>query len=70
MKTILDDYQSQEQAGFRSSFSTLDHLHALNQVIEKANEYNLNICVGCLDFEKAFVSVEHKDLFTSLTMQE
>ena len=66
MKNILDDYQPREQAGFRSSYSTVDHLHALNQLIEKANEYNLNICVGYIDFEKAFDSVEHKDLFTSL----
>ena len=44
----------------------MDHLHALNQVIEKTNEYQLNLCVGYIDFDKAFDSVEHKDLFASL----
>ena len=66
MKRILDENQPREQAGFRSAYSTLDHLHALNQVIEKANEYNLELCVGYIDYEKAFDSVEHKDLFTAL----
>ena len=63
---LLDENQPREQAGFRSEFSTSDHLHALNQAIEKANEYNLKLCVGYIDYEKAFDSVEHKDLFTAL----
>ena len=66
IKGLLDENQPREQAGFRSEFSTTDHLHALNQAIEKANEYNLKLCVGYIDYEKAFDSVEHKDLFTAL----
>ena len=66
MTRIFDENQPREQAGFRSAFSTMDHLHALNQVIEKANEYNLELCVSYIDYEKAFDSVEHKDLFTAL----
>ena len=65
-KRILDEKQPRGQAGFRSGYSTMDHLHALNQVIEKANEYNLELCVGFIDYDKAFDSVEHKDLFTAL----
>ena len=42
MKRILDENQQREQAGLRIAYSTMDHLHALNQVIEKANEYNLS----------------------------
>ena len=59
IKEILDENQPREQAGFRSAY-------ALNQVIEKANEYNLELCVGYIDYEKAFDSVEHEDLFTAL----
>ena len=66
MKRILDENQPREQAGFRSAYSTMDHLHALNHMIEKANEYNLELDVGYIDYEKAFDSVEHKDLFTAL----
>ena len=41
IKRILDENQPREQAGFREGFLTTDHLHALNQLIEKANEYQL-----------------------------
>ena len=66
IKGILDENQPKEQAGFRSAYSTTDHLHALNRVIEKANEYNLNLWVEYIDNEKAFNSVQRKDLFTAL----
>ena len=66
IKIILDGHQPSDQVGFRKGFSTIDHLHALNQLIEKANEYQLQLCVGYIDYEKAFDSVEHTDLFTAL----
>ncbi len=66
LKQILDENQPREQAGFRQGFSTTDHLHSLNQLIEKSNEYQLHLCVGFIDYEKAFDSVEHADLFRAL----
>ncbi|GFR75949.1 galactosylgalactosylxylosylprotein 3-beta-glucuronosyltransferase [Elysia marginata] len=36
------------------------------QVIEKSNEYNLPLCVGFIDYEKAFDSVEHFAIFDAL----
>ncbi len=62
----LDNQQPREQAGFRRGYSTMDHLHAINQLIEKTNEYQLNLCLGFIDYEKAFDTVEHKDLFIAL----
>ncbi|XP_072048312.1 uncharacterized protein [Amphiura filiformis] len=70
IKGVLDENQPREQAGFRIGYSTVDHLHAINQLIEKANEYNLKLCIGYIDYEKAFDSVEHKDLFTALPMED
>ena len=35
----LDGQQVKEQAGFRSDFSTIDHIYVSNQVMEKYNEY-------------------------------
>ena len=52
-----------EQAGFRKGCSTTDHLQALNQIIEKSNEYNSPLCIGFIDFEKAFDTVEDFALF-------
>ena len=43
IKGILNENQPREQVDFRSAYSTKDHLHALNQVIEKANEYILKL---------------------------
>ena len=62
----LDENQPREQAGFRKGFSTTDHLQALNQTIEKSNEYSLPLCIGFIDYEKAFDTVEHFAIFEAL----
>ena len=48
------------------SITLPDHLQALNQVIEKCNEYNKTLCVGFVDYEKAFDSVEHFAILDTL----
>ena len=55
-----------EQAGFRKGYSTTDHLQALNQIIEKSNEYKLPLCRSFIDYEKAFDAVEHFAIFEAL----
>ena len=42
------------------------HLQALNQIIEKSNEYDLPLCIGFIDYEKAFDTVEHFAIFEAL----
>ena len=38
----LEENQPREQAGFRSKYSTTDHvIHAINQLKEKCREYNI-----------------------------
>ena len=66
MESILDANQPREQAGFRKGYSTTDHLQSINQIIEKCNEYNLNLCIAYIDYEKAFDSVEHEVIFQAL----
>ena len=41
-------------------------MQALNQIIEKSNEYNLPLCIGFIDYEKAFDTVEHFAIFEAL----
>ena len=53
----LDENQPREQAGFRSKYSTTDHIHAINQLKEKCREYNTLLYVAFVDYEKAFDSV-------------
>ncbi|GFR95769.1 RNA-directed DNA polymerase (Reverse transcriptase) domain containing protein [Elysia marginata] len=59
MEIVLHENEPCYQAGFRKKFSTEDHIYNLNQVIGKTKEYNLPLCVGFIDYEKAFDSVEH-----------
>ena len=61
VERTLDENQTREQAGFRK-----DHLQALNQIIEKWNEYNLPLCIGFNGYEKAFDTVEHFAIFEAL----
>ena len=66
MEKVLDENQPCEQAGFRKKYSTVDHLQALNQVIEKSEEYQLPLVIGFIDYEKAFHSIEHFSIFEAL----
>ncbi|PZC75698.1 hypothetical protein B5X24_HaOG205730 [Helicoverpa armigera] len=54
----LEFFQPREQAGFRSGFSTNDHLQTLKTVIEKCNEYRKPLILTFVDYEKAFDSIE------------
>ena len=38
LSSILDEHQPTEQATYRRGFSTIDHLHAVTQVLEKTTE--------------------------------
>lgn len=50
-----------EQEEFHSGFSVLDHIHTLNQLIEKEEEYNIKVynkCVSLIGW-KAIASIIH-----------
>lgn len=58
MERILDDYQPNEQAGFRKKFSCMDNIQAVTQLIERSREYNLPLVLLFIDYKKAFDSIE------------
>ena len=63
---VLDENQPIEQAGFRSEYSTIDHIHTVNQLKEKCAEYQKSLCLACFNYEQAFDGVESKAILTSL----
>lgn len=62
----LDEQQPPEQAGFRRGYSTTDHLHTMQQLIEKTNEYKLPLFIAFIDFQKAFDSINHQYVWQAL----
>ncbi|KAI8440552.1 hypothetical protein MSG28_001794 [Choristoneura fumiferana] len=62
----LDEFQPPEQAGFRSGYSTIDHIHTVRQIIQKTEEYNRPLCLAFVDYEKAFDSIEIWSVLESL----
>lgn len=69
INTILDAAETAEQAGFRRSFSTIDHVFVINELIEKTTEYNLPLFMVFIDYEKAFDSVEIAAVWQALKRQ-
>ena len=62
----LDFHQPREQIGFRAGFSTIDHLHVIKQLQEKAHDYNIPLCFAFVDYEKVFDSIEFEPIFHAL----
>ena len=65
----LDENQPIEQAGFRSGYSTIDHIHSINQLIEKCTEYHKPICLAFVDYERTIDSVETIAVLNTLQNQ-
>ena len=65
----LDDEQPREQAGFRSEYSTADHLQVVNQVLKRTRELRTPLCLVFVDYEKAFDIVETTAVTNALIRQ-
>ncbi|CAG4947891.1 unnamed protein product [Colias eurytheme] len=65
----LETRQPVEQAGFRKGFSTIDHIHTLELLIEKYQERNRPLYLAYIDYKKAFDSVSHNYIWETLATQ-
>ena len=69
LESTLDREQPVTQAGFRSGFCCMDHIHTLRQVIEKSKVYRIPLVLIFVDYKKAFDSVELNGVWNSLDEQ-
>ena len=67
LQARLQQYVNQEfpdvQAGFKKDKGTRDQIVNICWIIEKAKEFQENICFCFIDYAKAFDCVDHKKLW-------
>ena len=68
LKNTITFNQPIEQAGFKSGYSTFDHLQTINQLIKKSCEYQIKVFLSFLDYKKAFDSIEHNYILRSMLL--
>ena len=70
LQARLQQYVNRElpdvQAGFRKTRGTRDQIANIRQIIEKAREFQRNICFCFIDYAKAFDCVDHNKLWKIL----
>ena len=63
IKTAVDKYLREEQAGFRAGRSCTDQIATLRVILEQSQEYKSPLYVTFIDFEKAFDSLDREVLW-------
>ncbi|XP_012943709.1 uncharacterized protein LOC101861615 [Aplysia californica] len=63
MSDAVDSYLRKEQAGFRKERRCTDQIFALRNIIEQCTEWQRQLYVNFVDFEKAFDSVHRESLW-------
>ena len=62
----VDNQLRKEQAGFRKDKSCIDHIFTLRNIIEQCTEWNRQLYINFVDFEKAFDSIHRESLWKIL----
>ena len=63
---VLDQKQAEDQAGFRKSYQTTDHLATHRLIEQKCHEWRIKMWIATVDFTKAFDSISHKSIRDAL----
>ena len=63
---MLDQYQAEDQAGFRKTYQTTDHLATYRMLEQKCQEWGIKMWTATMDFMKAFDSISHKSIWEAL----
>jgi hypothetical protein len=68
LTTYAEDLLSQEQNGFRRNRSSMDSIFIMRQLLQKCNEYNIEMHLLFIDFKQAFYYVDRQK--TTQILQE
>ena len=63
---MLDQHQAEDQAGFRKTYQTTDHLATYRLIEQKCHEWGIKMWTATVDFKKAFDSISHKSIWEAL----
>ena len=63
---MLDQKQAEDQAGFRKTYQTTDHLATYRLIEQKCHEWAIKMWTATVDFTKAFDSISHKSIWEAL----
>ena len=66
LKTQLDPYLSEEQAGFRKDRNTVQQILTLRPLVEKAKRQGKKIFSCFIDLQKTFDTIKHKIIWAAL----
>ena len=59
---MLDQNQAEDQAGFRKTYQTTDHLATYRMLEQKCQEWRIKMWTATVDFMKAFDSISHNSI--------
>ena len=62
----VDDLLRNEQSGFRKGRGCTDHIFTLRNILEQCTEWNRELYVNFIDYEKAFDSIHRDSLWQIL----
>ena len=63
---MLDQKQAEDQAGFRKTYQTTDHLATFRLIEQKCHEWGIKMWTATVDFAKAFDSITHNSIWDAL----
>ena len=63
---MLDQNQAEDQAGFRKTYQTTDHLATYRLIEQKCQEWGIKMWTATVDFTKAFDSISHNSIWEAL----
>ena len=62
----LTNNQAEDQAGFRKTYQTTDHLATYRMMEQKCQEWGIKMWTATVDFTKAFDSISHNSIWEAL----